>query len=46
MRHSVRGLIRAPGLTIAAVLTLALGIASTTTLLSIVGNIPLRPAPV
>lgn len=45
LRHAARGLIRAKGLTAAAVLCLALGIAGTTIVYSITNAIVLHPVP-
>lgn len=42
LRHSLRSLFRAPGFTATAVLTLALGIGATTTLLSVVDTLIFR----
>jgi putative ABC transport system permease protein len=44
-RLAVRGLIRHPGFTILAVLTLALGIAATSAIFSVVDHLVLRPMP-
>src|SRR5688572_3359995 len=45
LAHSIRRLTRAPGFSVIAILTLALGIGANTAIFSLVRNILLRPLP-
>jgi len=45
VRYAVRGLIRRPGFSIAAIATLALGIGAATAIFSVAYGVSLRPLP-
>jgi hypothetical protein len=45
VRYALRGFVRAPGIAVVAVTTLALGIGATTSIFSVVNGIILRPLP-
>jgi hypothetical protein len=45
LRHALRGLLRRPAFTLAAVLTLALGLGATTAIFSVVYSVLIKPLP-
>jgi hypothetical protein len=45
LRHSLRSLVRRPAFTVAAVVTLALGIGATTAIFSVVYSVLIKPLP-